>query len=142
MGDRGSVARSRIVTGMFLAQAFCFAWSGWAACSLFRIAGASWGLALSVAETEGEHAFLFAAMGVLFYLAPRLRTLIAAVGIIAGIYSAFWMSRSFNFLGGSLNPLHGNIIALSMWSEIIMVALGLVCAVELVFLMRARRIRN
>jgi hypothetical protein len=130
---------SLTVTGLFLLQSLCFVWAGWAAFSLFRLAGASWAQAFYVVKGEGEEALFFAALAILFYLAPRLRILIAAIGVLAGIYGAFWLSRSGQLFMGSLNPLHNNIIALSGWSEIIMVVLGAACALELVFLLRPRR---
>jgi hypothetical protein len=129
---------SVLAAGLFLGEFLCLAWVGWDLFSLYRRLGASWEQALVVGETQWSTAFYYAAMSVLYCSAPRLRLFLAAIGVLAGVYGAFFIFKSPFLLLGSLNPLHGNFIALGVWSEIIMVFLGLTCVLEIFMLRRDR----
>jgi hypothetical protein len=120
-----------VVVGLFVLEAACFFYAGWWVVSMFRSSGASLGQALGAGEGSWATGLGYAVAGLVYWLRPRLRLPVAGLGVLAGVYGVFEMTRSSNLLG-SWNILHGDLVAVSVWSEAILVALGVVCAVELV----------
>jgi hypothetical protein len=123
------------IFGLCLLEALCFFWSGWTFFLMFRSAGASPSQALAVAEGSYFRGFILLSGGLLHVGEPRARLPLAICGVLVGIYGAALMIKYPNNLG-SWNILHGDIIAMGMWSEAIFIGIGLLCLAEIALLVK------
>jgi hypothetical protein len=93
---------------------------------------------LAVAEGEWTTGLFISFGGLVHWIAPRLRLPLAVAGVFGGFYGAFYMSKSPNHLY-YWNISHGDIFALSNWSEAILVLIAVLCAAELAIMEKGPR---
>ena len=126
------------IFALCLLEALCFFWTGWWAFSVFRSSGAAAPQAFKAAEGEWTLGLLILMGGFLHWVAARLRLPLAVAGVFGGFYAAFLTTKSPNFLA-SWNILHGDLVAIGIWSEAILIILAVLCAAELAIVATARR---
>jgi hypothetical protein len=121
-----------------LLASLCYFCTGLWAFQAFRSAGATPFQAFNVAEGECNRGAFVLAAGLLHWALPRFRLPFAVAGVFVGFYGAYFLLKNANQLIG-WDILHGDVLALGNWSEVIFVTLGILCAIELVLTVRKSR---